>query len=114
MEEKLNTKRLYTQPFIWLVLITFVIAGAIKIVGNEQGAIAMELDRRPAIGYPVYRGEYTIMIMNMYLGEVYWFTNCPRLKDFTRYEEVAIYGDHHNRCHDWRTLTPSEHEISKK
>ncbi len=114
MAEKSKIKRLRIEALIWALTITFVVGGLIMITGHERNAIAHELGRRPAIGYPVYRGEYTIMIMNMHLGEVYWFTDCPRLKDFTRYEEVAIYGDHRNRCHDWRTLTPSEYDISKK
>jgi hypothetical protein len=114
MKEKPNVTQPLTPLLIMILLGILTLGGLFGVTVYDRNAMAMELDRRPAIGYPVYRGEYTIMIMNMHLGEVYWFTNCPRLKEFTRYEEVAIYGDHRNRCHDWRTLTPSEHEISKK
>lgn len=114
MAEKPKVTWLRFEALVWVLLITFVLGALLIITISEQHAMSTELEKRPAIGYPVFRGEYTVMIMNMDLHEVYWFTNCPRLQDFTRYEEVAIYGDHRNRCHDWRTLTPSEHEISRK
>lgn len=113
MTEK-NAKQNRYEGLAWFFLTILAFGILIPLTGVGRNAIATELHRRPAIGFLVFRGEYTVMIMNRHFGEVYWFTNCPRLKDFTRHEEFAIYGDHLNRCHDWRTLTPSEYDISKK
>lgn len=114
MAEKPEVKRLRFEALVWVLLITFVLGALLIITISEQHAMSTELEKRPVTGYPVFWGEYTIFIMNMDLDEVYWFTNCPRLQDFTWHEEVAIYGDHRNRCRDWRTLTHTEHEISRK
>ncbi len=113
MAEKPKVKRLRIEALIWTYTILFVIGPLLLISEHGRNTIVAALDRRPAIGYPVFRGEYTIFIMNMDLDEIYWFTDCPRLGDFTRFEEVAIYGDHLNHCDDWRPLTRSEHAISK-
>ncbi len=96
--------RLRNTTLIGVILIVLVFGGLLIASVRHTLAVASELDRRPAIGYTVYRSENTIMIMNVDLAEVYWFTDCPHLEDYTRYEEVAIYGDHENHCRDWYPL----------